>query len=228
MGKEKYINLVVDLNVDKQLEAIWSKQYGSEEVISPIFPLELGVNCVTYLSLNPSLPPNSLAKKGNYPDNPYPLISWEKESADYKFFKKFYELGNEIKPWTVLDLLYERDSKQDNLEIKYNLKTIDEKDKEFLLEQINLTFKILKSINPLVVVVSNAFANKLIHENIRELKLKQELPSIENNYVYKINGIPFITNESKFLGSRYLEKKSERLESLISEIKRILEITKFA
>lgn len=219
-------NLLIDLKVDKELEKIWLERYGNEETISAIFPNELYINSIAYLSLNPSLLPKDKlkAKRGNYPDIPYPIVDWKRENAEYKFFEKFYKLGKEFNPWTILDLLYERDSNQKNLELKYKKKIILKEDKKFLQNQIKLTFKILKSINPKVVIISNSFANKLIHENLSELMIIQEIPSFENNYIYRINGMPFITNESKFMGSRYLEKNTEKINKLTKEINRVLTV----
>lgn len=224
MGTINKIDLIKELNIDKDLELIWSKRYDNENIIAGIFSNELYTNAITFLSLNPSLLPRDIAtaKRGFYPSTPYPIVDWQRENAEYKFFKKFYSLGEKLGPWTVLDLLYERDSDQSTLERKYKKQTILEQDKDFLLGQIKLTFKILNAIKPKLVVVSNSFANNLIHDNMNDLKLDQELPSNENNFIYKIDNIPFITNESKFLGSRYLEKKSDRLNILTSEIERIL------
>lgn len=223
-NKEQKINLLSELKIDKQLEKIWSERYENKEILSGIFPNELYSNSITFLSLNPSLQPKDRlnTKKGNYPENPYPIVDWKRTNAEYKFFKKFYDLGKEFKPWTILDLLYERDSNQKNLEQKYKRKTILKEDKAFLENQIKLTFEILKSINPKIVIISNSFANKLIHENFKELNLTQEIPSVENNYIYRINGIPFITNESKFMGSRFLEQNNDRINKLSNEIRRII------
>ena len=227
MNEIKRIDLVKDLNIDKDLELIWSRRYKNEDIIAGVFSNELYSNSITFLSLNPSLQPKDRvsARRGNYPDVPYPIVDWKKENAEYKFFKKFYTLGEKFVPWTILDLLYERDSNQNNLEKKYNKNTILDQDKDFLLDQIKLTFKIFNSIKPKLVVVSNSFANKLIHDNIDDLNLTLELPSAENNFIYRINNIPFITNESKFLGSRYLEKNTDRLNKLAVEMQRILDVT---
>ncbi len=222
------INLIDDLGVDKALEGIWNIYYNDEQAISPIFSKELYENSITYLSLNPSLQPKDreIVKRGNYPACPYQLVDWKRESAEYKFFNKYYNLGDEVKPWTCLDLLFERESDQEALELKYKKKRIKPTDKIFVLDQIRLTFRILKALKPKIVVVTNAFALKLINENINELQLQQDIPSEENNYIYRIDGIPFITNESKFLGSRFLENNDERKGNLISEIKRIENIIK--
>ncbi|MBL4747041.1 MAG: hypothetical protein JKY08_11860 [Flavobacteriaceae bacterium] len=222
------INLSNELKIEIALEKIWDERYKEEEPIAPIFSNELYKNSITYLCLNPSLPPalRSSAKRGNHPDFPYPMVDWKLEKAAYPFFNKFYDLGKKFHPWTVMDLLYERDSSQKNLELKYNRKTISTTDKSFLLQQIRLTFKILKALNPPLVVLSNSFANKLIHEHLNALDIRQEIPSSENNYIYRLNGIPFITNESSYMGSRFLQKNKLRIKKLTVEIDRILTLVK--
>lgn len=221
---DSILNLKEGLNIDVELEHIWSDYYSeNDNPISPLYQIELRKNAVTFLSLNPSLQPKDREKaRGFYPEDPYPLIDCEKPQADYKFFQKFYDLGKEIKPWTVLDLLYERESNQNEIEIRYKNKNLKVRDKEFLQSQIKLTFKVLKELKPSIVVVANAATDRLIHQNLSEINISQDLPNECNNFIYRINGIPFITNESKFLGSRYLEHNNERRKKLLIEIERVL------
>lgn len=225
------INLKNDLKVDLKLQKIWSDRYTEkEEILAPLYQMELLKNEVTFLSINPSLPPNGRisATKGYYPHPPYPIIDYKKDKKEiYPFFRKFYEIAEALnQPWTMLDLLYERESTQAELEIKYNSKTINENDKTFLINQIKLTFEILENIKPKVVVISNAGTDKLIHFNLKDLKIIQELPCEENSFIYRLNGIPFISNESRFLGSPQhfnRSKKDGRFEKLVNEIERVLD-----
>lgn len=224
------LNLKEELNIDIELERIWSDYYSDKgKTISPLYQIELRKNAVTFLSLNPSLPPKKRkeAKRGFMPDNPYPLIDCEKPEADKIFFQKFYDLGEYFKPWTIFDLLYERESNQKEIEYRYLSKNINARDKEFLLSQMQLTFNILKKLNPIIVVVTNSATERLIHQNLTEINLTQDLPNESNNFIYRINGIPFITNESKFLGSRFFQHKEERRLKLIREIKRVLDNPEF-
>jgi len=227
----KKINLKDNLKVDERLNKIWSNRYKNNvEIISPLFQEEILTNEITFLSVNPSLPPNGRvdATRGFYPHPPYPIIDCNKNKEEkiYPFFRKFYEIGELLnKSWTMLDLLYERESTQAELENKYNPKTITEIDKIFLQSQIKLTFEILEAIKPKVVVISNAGTDKFIHNNLIDLKIIQELPCEDNGYIYKLNGIPFISIESRFLGSAQhfnRSKKDGRLEKLVKEIERVV------
>lgn len=220
------------MQVDVKLEKIWSQRHiENNQITSPLYQQDVLKNTISFLSLNPSLPPSERvdATLGYKPHPPYPMIDYNKNKKEiYPFFRKFYEIGEALnQPWTMLDLLYERESTQAELEIKYNPKTIEENDKNFLQNQILLTFEILEKIKPKVVVISNAGTYKLIHFNLKDLKITQELPCKENGFIYKLNGIPFISTESSFLGSPqhfHRSKKDGRLEKLVNEIKRVSNI----
>lgn len=223
------LNLKNDLKIDLKLESIWSEyHFNNSTCYAPTFQEEILKNSITFLSLNPSLRPEAKEKssKGFYPRDMYPYIDSSKAKADYNFFQKFYNLGRDLEqPWTFLDLLYERESSQKLLEVRYNPKAISKDDKKFLQNQIELTFNILKQINPKVVVVSNAWADKLIHANLTDLGLKQEHPSEDNNFVYRIDNIPFITLQSRYMGSWQHYRKSYsngRRNGLIEEIQRVI------
>ena len=218
------LNLKEDLNIEVDLKNIWKNYYqdSNEPPFSPLYQEKVRKNAVTFLSLNPSLINPEEAKKGYEPDIPYPMIDCCKQKADYRFFQKFYDLGKNLKSWTFLDLLYERESEQDNLLKRYKKDEMQQKDKDFLFGQIKLTFKIIEQLNPRLVIICSKAARYLIEDNIRALGLNQELPTKENNNIYRINGIPFITNESQFLGSRILSTKVDRREKLLTEIGRVM------
>jgi len=220
------LKLKEDFGIEAKLEKIWSEYYTNDpNPVSALYQEKVLLNSVTYLSLNPSLRPGTLKEdeKGYSPKYHYPLIDWTLPKAEYKFFQKFYNIGEEIKPWTFLDLLYIRESVQKK--IKSKIKSITDSEKSFLINQMRLTFDILEKIQPKVVVVSNSLTVRLIHDFLNELSLSQELPSEENKWVYRINGIPFITNESRYLGSRYHVHNKDRQQNLINEIKRVIKIT---
>jgi hypothetical protein len=219
------LNLRDNLNIDNELKQIWSSYYDEgDNPISPLYQRELRKNTITFLSLNPSLHPKDkmIAKKGFDPEIPYPLIDSKKSKADYPFFQKFYDLGKDFKSWTILDLLYERESNQREIENRFAKKNLKIKEKDFLVNQMKLTFTVLKELKPSLVVVTNAATDKFIHQHLKELNLKQDLPSESNNFVYRLDEIPFIIKESKYLGSRFLERKVERREKLLKEIERVL------
>jgi len=219
------LNLKDHFHVDKKLEKIWSEYFTEDQnPISALYQTEILKNSITFLSLNPSLNLKKLDEKdkGYYPRRPYPLIDWAALKPANPFYKKFYNLGDEIKPWTAIELLYIRETDQKKLVTKFDSEFTTEKDKAFVINQMKLTFDIINELNPKVVVVSNLFSVRLIHKFLHELKLKQVLPNEENGWIYRINGIPFITNESRFLGSRFHSSNVERHKKLVEEIMRVI------
>jgi len=227
-SKYTTLNLKDQLHVDEKLEKIWMEYYNEEpNPRRAVFQREILKNSITFLSLNPSFnqKKNKEESKGYSPIEPYPLIDWNASTPVNPFYKKFYNLGEVIKPWTAIELLYIRETEQKQLESKFASKYATEKDKVFVINQMKLTFEILREINPKIVVVSNALAVKLIDKYLTELNLKQEFPNEENGWIYRINGIPFITLESRFLGSRIHSVNIVRRKNLAEEIMRVLEIS---
>jgi len=214
-------------SINQSLEKIWADYYGTEELYNPIsaiYPNGVIPDSLMFLSLNPSLQPKNIgkAKRGNSPAPPYPNIDWRKEKADYIFFQKFYEIGKKFGSWSILDLLYIRETKQKKIEAMFYSKDVNRNERKFIQEQIKLTFEILRELKPKVVVVSNSLTDKLIHSCVKNLGITQEFPANSNKYIYKLNSIPFITNESKFLGSRIHSYNYERRKKLTEEISRVL------
>lgn len=214
------ITLKTDLDIDNQLCEIWRSYYGNEECISPIYQKEIEEERITFLSLNPSLPPKFRkdATKGFLPDCPYRRIDSENRRDVYSFFHKFYDQKLPSQDWSFLDLLYIRDSSQKNLEeLFYSAKAKNSIDTlDFFMDQVALTFKLLKKIMPQVVVVSNKFAWILIKHHIIQNQLHEEEPQPENGMVYRVEGIPFIVKESQFLGSR-IHARNDRFKRRFSE-----------
>ena len=179
------------------------------------------------MSINPSLRPKDIpcAQKGYKPNKDYNFfIDSNYEPENDIHYAKFYEIGRKLNSphWTALDLLYIRNSNQ--TEVEEIIKT--ELGENFIVEQMRLTFDILFDINPKIVIVSNNGAVKLINSFAKKIGLTVELPSELNGFIYKINNIPFITLESKYLGSqrwcnRDKKEDNKRFNKLISEIERI-------
>lgn len=216
------INLI-DLGVDEQLSQIWEEFYKDDKsVIAPIYPEAVLHNSVTFLSLNPSLQKKEIdkASKGFNPHIPYTIIDYNNREGAYKFFNKFYEIGDSFKPWTFLDLLFIRATNQHDLEKLFDSK--ESSVEAFFFNQIELTLTILKKMNPKVVVISNKFADILLYKYILKNKIEVSFPSNDNGNIYRIQGIPFIVQQSTFLGSRIHAMSKEKKTILKIEINRVL------
>lgn len=238
---EKTFNLFRDLidgkTVFEKLEKIWENYYADtigEDCFSALMQRELRRDSVIFMSINPSLRVNDLAQaiKGYAPigetDKEIYFIDCTKEIEDHSgdpHFEKFFIIGEKAKleNWSTMDLLYIRDTMQHRVEDIANT----ESGEQFIVDQMQLSFDILHEIKPKVVVVSNNGVVKLIDRYRDNLNLKLELPHESNGNIYRINGIPFITLQSKYLGSsrwwnRDLKEGGLRLDSLVNEIQRVL------
>jgi hypothetical protein len=211
--------------LNPKLEKIWSNYYSDENPIAPMFPESVLQNEVLFLSLNPSLPPYIKdVENGFIQEKPWRFlnsrISYE-ENESVPHFKKFFRIQNEINEnWTFLDLLYIRKSKQLDIENLYKI----ENDRNFILEQAKLTLDLITEIKPKLVIVANSFTEKILHD--KKQTIFNFNASLDSDFVYRYNNIPFITRESKFLGSRFWdsEKNKNRYENMIREVQRVLEI----
>lgn len=218
----------------ERLENIWRNYYSKsmgEDCYSSLIQRELRTNVIVFMSINPSLRKKdiSFANKGYKPtpeNGSYFIDSSIKLDKDMHF-TKFFEIGEKVgqSHWTSMDLLYIRDTNQQNVEEIVNT----ELGEMFILDQMKLTFDILSEIKPKVVVVSNKGVVRLINRFGTKLELELDYPNESNGFIYRINGIPFITLESQYLGSqqwcnRDKNEGNKRLSKLISEIKRVLAI----
>lgn len=235
---DKTFNLFRDLiagkTVFEKLEKIWKNYYADnvgENCYSALMQRELRKDSVIFMSINPSLRVKDLAnaKIGYAPvaeTDTYFIDCKNEDSVHAKdmHFKKFFMIGKKasLESWSTMDILYIRDTMQHRVEDI--AKT--ESGEQFIVDQMKLSFDILEVLKPKVVVVSNNGVVKLIDLYKDKLKLKLDLPNESNGFIYRINGIPFITLQSKYLGSskwwnRDIKEGGIRLELLVSEIKRI-------
>jgi len=212
--------------LNPKLEKIWSNYYGYNNPIAPMFPESVVKNEVLFLSLNPSLPPFVKdIEKGFTQNKPWRLLNSRityEENESVPHFKKFFQIQNEINEnWSFLDLLYIRKSKQLDIENSYKIQN----DRNFILEQAKLTLDLITEINPKLVIVANSFTEKILHD--KNQTIFNFDASLDKDFVYRYNNIPFITRESKFLGSRFWDsaKNKNRYDNMIKEIQRVLEIT---
>lgn len=214
-----------DFGLEKKLKVIWANNNDGND-ISPLYQKEVRKNVVTFLSLNPSLPPNEKKKatQGNNIHPPFPMVNCNGESPN-QFYNKYYEINKTInEQWTAIDLLYIRDSNQKQISEIYKT----DKGRNFIFAQIQLTLDLVKKINPKLVVVSNRFVETIL---LAYDGFKMNAKLCEDK-IYRYEGIPFIMRESGFMGSRrhWVSKSQQSLNlknEMYKEIKRvIIELTK--
>jgi hypothetical protein len=207
-----------EFRIEEKLIRIWTDFQEVNGGKVPLYQKEIPNNVITFLSLNPSYNKefDFDFRETNHKAMFYEMIDCSKPSK-CNHFKKFFEIGKFIKKekWAAIDLLYIQSSNQKNIE-KIT-------DKNFIIQQMKITFEILAKINPMFVIVANRHVDFLVHTFSKELDLIIEQPCESNGNVYFINKMPFIIKESKFLGSRILWAKNNGYkEKLYEETIRIL------
>lgn len=163
---------------------IWKKHEGYKvSKLVPLFYPDLKPGLILFVGLNPSFSQKGFKKilKGtsyeyvlnildefySYQDfNESKVIAYqdiERYSREkHPYFKRFREISKEINiAWEHVDLLLIRNTKQEEIEELIN------SHKEFLDEQINLMIELIYQLNPIAVIVENAFASKLIQEKLQ-------------------------------------------------------------
>lgn len=131
------------------------------------------------------------------------------QNDSHKYFKKFKDIGEETNTqWSHFDLLFLRETNQNNIKHMYN----DVLGKEFLNNQLIISKNVIENSKPKIIVISNAFARDLFkHECKFETFFDDKIGThiIKNNTI--LNGTPvFFT--SMLTGQRALDNGSfERL-----------------
>jgi len=199
--------LLPETNLRKELKDIWMNYYQDKPFFSPLAPEYVKSNSILFLSINPSVRNDS---KKDIDIEFYPTVCSETPKGEYhNHFSKFFILAKEanINDWFCMDLLFVRDTNQNNISEKRHT--------DFIHAQAKLTIEIIKKAKPTLVIVSNNLASIILHEVDSDNFLLTE------NNIYTFHGIPIIIRESKFLGSRILSNNIDRRKKLMQEIQRV-------
>lgn len=216
---KKIFDLKNNENLKIELRSIWEKHCTKKEH-SPLSPEEVLSDSILFLSLNPS----ELYATPGFEPNFWKMNfnTTYKNSSDkpHPHFKKFFELkdliNNETKKdftYTYLDLLFCQSTRQAEV-----AKIIDG---DFIKKQAKISIEIIKKVEPRLVIVCNTLTDKIIHKFGSDIGFTPQL----NNEIYKLSGIPFIIEQSRFMGGqRFLnkEKRKAKYRLLLKEIKRVL------
>lgn len=232
------MKLYLEPEYKKKVLQIWSKfdninvlnESGFEYRKSPLLPEYVLKDAILFIGINPSFTKKASIHPEKKSIEFYPIR--ENDSKDITYFEKFKDISkycNNAK-WTHLDLFYIRETNQKIIE-KLSYENID-----FLQEQLDLTFEIIKKASPKIIIVSNSLASeffgKLKQKHLPHfdkiwlgfgLDFKNDFDSEIGTYKIDIDGrlIPIIFS-GMLSGQRALDIGS--FERLKWQIKRILEI----
>ena len=148
--------------IDRDLQVIWNnKRYQEEPITAQLIGRgylacqDMEKEALLFVGINPSYTKAAAnnALSGNFGN-------LKQAGNSYKaFFRKFEEIAEEKNQlWTHLDLLFFRETQQKMVEKLSRDKT----GREFLQEQIKLSEKVLKNLDPKIIIVSNTAARDLI------------------------------------------------------------------
>lgn len=107
-----------------------------------------------FIGLNPSL-----RKKDTVTENMFYQLDYS-QTGDNHFTKMLQIAKDNELDWSFIDILQCRETNQKNVESLLN----SELGRSFIEEQLRLTTEIIISIKPKLIIVTNAFARKLIVE----------------------------------------------------------------
>ena len=115
-------------------------------------PKELVHDAILFVGLNPSY------TKEARPENVFYKLN--QQSNGYQaYFKKFEEVSQRVGiPWTHLDMLYIRETKQSNIKELLNQKHVP----EFFHGQIQITKSAMGATKPRCIIVANTMARHLL------------------------------------------------------------------
>jgi hypothetical protein len=147
---------------EKELKQLFSnKKYQHLELVQRGFsyPAVVRKNAILFIGLNPSFTKGSESKKSKTPF--YELA----ETGNYRYFTKFERLSKELgEPWTHIDMLALRETKQSKVKALIQ----QENGTDFILENLNLSKRILDIVEPKIIVVQNSLARTFLGRDIQE------------------------------------------------------------
>jgi hypothetical protein len=205
--------------VNREVLHIWEQSgyVGSKDYIPQLFK-KIDKNPLLFIGLNPSLSKNHLAKvsKRFGLANPESMYYWKNrcrenyeraidliEGAEKlsSFATRFQKISKVLFPdesrWTYIDLFFWRQTKQKDFKKKLGYwkgKPLQLAD--FWKNQLELSFGLIKKIDPRIIVVQNALAASLF---IQERALRQKLGMILSSDSYDGPGWdPFFAKKGYF------------------------------
>lgn len=142
---------------EKQIESIWNDEKYEDITIKKFGYAQQDnqvEDALLFIGINPSKSNNDTHK----------IFYTNGKEGTHKYFNKFIEISNQTNlEWSHIDLLFVRETKQDN--VKKLLYSKDELVREFFNKQLEISRKMLETINSKIIVVNNTLARELLGFN---------------------------------------------------------------
>lgn len=204
----------IEENYKNDIESIFkAEKYQSVSFIERGYAVqrEIPFGSILFIGINPSYSEKKTEIKESF------FYSNNQQEEVHQYFKKFQDIGAKTNiEWSHLDLLYLRETKQENVKEIFKNKIGN----EFLSKQLAISKSIIEQSKPRVIVVSNAYARDLfLTECEFTTKFDDTIGThkvVNNDY---LEGIPvFFT--SMLTGQRALDNGS--YDRLVWHIKQVL------
>ena len=202
---------IVDLNkrnrIELRLAEIWNRYHPwiSAEIFErkPIFASEGIKNSILFVGVNPSYIPDDdrMLERGRLEKTLYYESQYRRPNTP-KYFQELEMFADKIGyPYSHINLLYARENNRNAL---LNL------NKDFIREQLELTYDTIMQINPAVIVLFSEYAQRLILGKDRWVD-----PDTKINGAYCLRG----TSIPVFFSEDIMEMTCQSRETLISAIR---------
>lgn len=125
---------------------VFTEEYSYRRI--PLLPKYVEKDTILFVGLNPS-----------YDEKHKNIIFYRrKEGKDISYFEKIKEVANYCNngEYEHIDLFFLRETKQKVIESL----VFKKEGRKFLQDQLDISFKIIKKINPKIIIVTNAFASE--------------------------------------------------------------------
>lgn len=217
--------LEIENLISEKITNLW-KEFSENEFakIPPLSVAQIPNNSLIFIGLNPSL---SEVEKIRLLESNIKIEFYEHnfdKENNHKYFHKFIEIANKTnQSWGHFDLLYIRETKQDNVaKLMADKQGLNFIYKQILISKLVLE-KIIEETNPKLFIVNNTLSRKFLgKDKINNNNIWMDLDFVWDNEIgtYRYKNIPFYFS-SMLTGQRALDLGS--YERLIWQIKLVTE-----
>lgn len=217
--------LEIENLISEKLTNLWAEFSKNEfSKIPPLSVSEIPKSSILFIGLNPSLSESERIRlmESNVKIEFYKHNS-EKEN-NHKYFHKFIDIAEQTnQTWGHFDLLYIRETKQDNIaKLIGDKRGIDFIYKQIVISKLVLE-KVIEEAKPKLFIVNNTLSRKFLgKDKINNNNVWMDLDFVWDNNIgtYRYKNIPFYFT-SMLTGQRALDLGS--YERLIWQIKLVTE-----
>lgn len=151
MIEEQNIYFSVKKNFEKKIDELWKNEKFNEiKIRERGYAIQdyIHTNSLMFIGINPSYDgiPNNFFYNNNH-------------NGIHPYFRKFQEISEVLDiPWTHFDLLFVRETQQNEIEKLFSLQN----GLEFIFKQLEISKQVIELARPKVIIVNNTLARKYL------------------------------------------------------------------